>query len=246
MRTAVLITACATILAACGAGEPTDTTTAETTTPPTTEAAPAMAPAEVVFEAQKSDGTSIVVASVTLPSPGFIAVHGPGDGGPGPVIGHSALLPEGTTTNFTIELDEPLAATATLFPMAHIDVNGNGEYEFFPPDTTTDGPAQTADGSVAVVGAEVTVTPGEAAGGAIEIVISNFSFGQPVEAKVGDTIVIRNDDGAGHTWTSDSGLFDSGTLSSGDEFTYTFEEPGEYSFVCSFHPSMTGTITVTG
>jgi hypothetical protein len=141
--------------------ETTTTETAETTT--TTEApdeaaeGPAVAPAEVVFEAQTSDGTSIVVASVTLPSPGFIGVHSNADGGPGPVIGHSELLPAGTSTDVVVILDEPLTATDLLFPMAHIDFDQDGEYDFFPPDVTDDIPGQTESGDVAVVGAEVTV-----------------------------------------------------------------------------------------
>ncbi|MEE8374926.1 MAG: hypothetical protein V3S26_01220 [Acidimicrobiia bacterium] len=120
-------------------------------------ATPAISPAEVVFEAQESDGTTIVVASVTLPSPGFIAVHGNADGKPGPVIGHSDLLSEGTTENVIITLDTPLEATDLVFPMAHIDMDGNGEYEFMPPDNIVDIPATTADDAIAVVGAEVTV-----------------------------------------------------------------------------------------
>lgn len=137
------------------------TEAAETTT--TTEAAeeeaedPAVAPAEVVFEAQTSDGTSIVVASVTLPSPGFIAIHSNADGGPGPVIGHSDLLPAGTSTDVMVTLDEPLTQTDLLFPMAHIDFDQDGEYDFFPPDVIDDIPGVTEGGDVAVVGAEVTV-----------------------------------------------------------------------------------------
>ena len=137
---------------------PIDTTEApDATSPPDTTAptGPAMSPAEVVFDAQTSDETSIVVASVTLPSPGFIAVHSNADGGPGPVIGHSELLPAGTSTDVAVTLDEPLAATDLLFPMAHIDVDRNGEYDFMPPDIAIDLPASTADG--AVVGAEVTI-----------------------------------------------------------------------------------------
>jgi hypothetical protein len=134
------------------------TTTAESE-PTTTEAnqAPAISPAEVVFEAQESDGTTIVVASVTLPAPGFIAVHGNADGAPGAVIGHSDLLPVGTSENVVVTLDTPLEATDLVFPMAHIDMNSNGEYEFMPPDNVIDFPATTADDAVAVVGAEVTV-----------------------------------------------------------------------------------------
>lgn len=170
------------VVAACGGSDATDTTSApeETTAPTTATTAvaettttaapgPATSPAEVVFEEQESDGTEIVVASVTLPSPGFIAVHGNDGGAPGPVVGHSDLLPAGTSTDVTVTLDTPLESTDLLFPMAHIDVNENGEYEFMPPDEVTDGPASTADGEVAVVGAEVTVSGSSAMSSSIEV-----------------------------------------------------------------------------
>ncbi len=41
--------------------------------------------------------------------------------------------------------------------MAHIDVDGDGEDDFMPPDIAIDLPASTADGAIAVVGAEVTI-----------------------------------------------------------------------------------------
>jgi hypothetical protein len=163
MRRLTYFAVIAIVIAACtseGADETTTTAAAEEA-PSTTQApeseGPAMAPAEVVFEAQTSDGSSITVASVTLPSAGFIAVHANADGGPGPIIGNSELLPAGTTTDVVVTLDEPLAATDMLFPMAHIDVDGDGEYLFAPPDNAVDLPAMDADGNVAVVGAEVTV-----------------------------------------------------------------------------------------
>lgn len=166
------------VVAACGGSDATDTTSAPEETTATTAVAettttappgPATAPAEVVFEDQESDGTEIVVASVTLPSPGFIGVHGNDGGAPGPVVGHSDLLPAGTSTDVTVTLDTPLESTDLIFPMAHIDVNENGEYEFMPPDEVTDGPASTADGEVAVVGAEVTVSGSSAMSSSIEV-----------------------------------------------------------------------------
>ena len=156
------------VLTACGGGEATETTvTTEATTTSadgassTTEGGPAISPAEIVFEAQESDGSSIVVASVTLPSPGFIAVHGNADGAPGAVIGNSELLPEGVSTDVLVELDSPLAGTDMVFPMAHIDMDEDGVYEFMPPDNAIDIPATTADGSVAVTGAEVRIAASE-------------------------------------------------------------------------------------
>lgn len=50
-----------------------------------------------------------------------------------------------------------------------------------------------------------------------------------------------------HTSTSTDGLWESGALGVGDDFSFTFDEPGTYRVFCSFHPdSMTGTITVEG
>ena len=40
---------------------------------------------------------------------------------------------------------------------AHVDVDGDGDYYFMPPDIAIDLPASTADGAIAVVGAEVTI-----------------------------------------------------------------------------------------
>lgn len=51
-----------------------------------------------------------------------------------------------------------------------------------------------------------------------------------------------------HTVTSDEGLFDSGTLSQGGVFSFTFTKPGTYNYHCNFHVSlgMVGTITIPG
>lgn len=116
------------------------------------EGTPAADAAAIEADDQVSDGTSIIVASVTLPDGGFVAIHSDDNGAPGPVIGVSPLLPAGTTEDVEVTLDEPLTADATVFPMAHID-DGNGTYEFPGPD----GPALDANGDVAVVPVLVTV-----------------------------------------------------------------------------------------
>ena len=67
-----------------------------------------------------------------------------------------------TSTDVIVLLDAPLESTDLLFPMAHIDMDGNGEYEFAPPDNAIDIPALTADDAVTVVGAEVTIKSADA------------------------------------------------------------------------------------
>jgi plastocyanin len=53
-----------------------------------------------------------------------------------------------------------------------------------------------------------------------------------------------------HTTTSYDGLWDSGMLAggSGESFSYTFDEPGSYTYFCIPHESqgMVGSVTVTG
>jgi plastocyanin len=47
-----------------------------------------------------------------------------------------------------------------------------------------------------------------------------------------------------HTVTSDDDLFDSGGMDNGDAFSHTFDSLGTYSYSCSDHPGMNGTIVV--
>lgn len=194
------------LVASCGGSDTAETTTsapATTTTeaPVTSAAGPATSPAEVSFDAQDSDGSSIVVASVTLPSPGFIAVHANSDGAPGPIIGHSDLLPEGTSTDVVVQLDTTMEATDLLFPMAHIDMDGNGEYEFTPPDDAVDIPANTADGAVAVTGAEVTIAD-EAAGPSLTT--SDGALGTMLVDEAGSTLYLFIPDARGESTCYDA------------------------------------------
>jgi plastocyanin len=102
-------------------------------------------------------------------------------------------------------------------------------------DTTTDPGAATT----------TTTTTSEDGDG---VAIKDFAFG-PAElfVSVGETVNWTNDeDGVGHTTTSDDGVWQSGTLNPGDTFEHTFEEAGTFTYFCSIHPSMTATITVEG
>jgi plastocyanin len=58
------------------------------------------------------------------------------------------------------------------------------------------------------------------------------------------TVQWTNIDSRIHTTTSDSALWDSGPLDSGQSFSFTFTAPGSYPYHCGIHPAMTGTITV--
>ncbi len=55
-----------------------------------------------------------------------------------------------------------------------------------------------------------------------------------------------NEDGAAHRIKSDDDSFNSEDLGQGDTFEHTFDAAGTFDYVCGIHPSMTGSITVTG
>lgn len=240
------------LLAACGDDDDGGDATG-TTAPAGDEASstPPMGPAELSAEDQAGDGSSVVVSSVTLPAAGFVVIHADADGSAGPVIGHSDLLPEGESTDVEVPLDEPLAAPATVWPMAHIDTNANETYDFAPPDVTDDGPATFEDGEVAMVPLEYDVEGGdEAAAGGTAVAISDFAFDpETIEVAAGDTVTWTNQDGVPHTVTAGSSGaatddFDE-ALDAGDSAEITFDEAGTYDYFCAIHPTMTGQVVVS-
>jgi plastocyanin len=89
-------------------------------------------------------------------------------------------------------------------------------------------------------------TTGGAAQSAAKVDISNFEYApDPVTVKAGGTITWTNSDPDEHTATSDDHkTFDTGTLEKGDSKTVTLTKPGTYTYVCSFHAFMHGTVVV--
>lgn len=75
--------------------------------------------------------------------------------------------------------------------------------------------------------------------------IANFSFSPTsLSIKVGDSVTWTNQDSVGHSATSDDGSFDTGILAQGKSGSITFSKAGTYTYHCSVHPMMHGTITV--
>jgi len=77
----------------------------------------------------------------------------------------------------------------------------------------------------------------------IEINGSGFTPNQ-VTINVDQIVRWINLDSTVHTVASDTGAFNSPSLSNSQTFTHTFTTPGVYTYHCTLHPSMTGTITV--
>jgi plastocyanin len=78
----------------------------------------------------------------------------------------------------------------------------------------------------------------------VSVSIVNFRFeSASVTINVGDTIRWTVDSGT-HTSTSATGVWNSGSKPTGEGFSFTFNEAGNYSYFCSIHPRMQATITV--
>ena len=97
----------------------------------------------------------------------------------------------------------------------------------------------TATGSTGAPAAPV-------AGNAVSIM--NFAFSPAsLTVRAGTTVTWTNKDSDAHTVTSQGsgGPLASAALSTGQSYTYTFTKPGTYSYLCTIHPFMTATVTVT-
>jgi plastocyanin len=79
----------------------------------------------------------------------------------------------------------------------------------------------------------------------VEVAISGFAF-EPADITIAarSTVVWTNEDASPHTVTEASGLFDSGTLQRDQRFEHVFNTPGVYTYRCTFHAGMIGTVTV--
>jgi plastocyanin len=60
----------------------------------------------------------------------------------------------------------------------------------------------------------------------------------------GATVTWTNSDSVAHTSTSDVAGWNSGTVAPGGRFSFTFQTPGTYSYHCTIHPGMVGTVVV--
>ena len=66
-----------------------------------------------------------------------------------------------------------------------------------------------------------------------------------ITVPVGTHVVWRNFDSTPHTVTITNGLFDSSVMDRGENFSYTFQDPGTYDYYCMIHPYMKAKVIVT-
>lgn len=103
----------------------------------------------------------------------------------------------------------------------------------------TTGP--TATGPTAATG---ETNGGGGGGGGTEIVIEGFAFNPSTITVSSPTeVTVTNNDTAPHTFTLDDGSVDL-ALAAGETGTATVDVSETTGFICTIHPSMTGTVEV--
>jgi plastocyanin len=66
----------------------------------------------------------------------------------------------------------------------------------------------------------------------------------PAAVAANGKLTWSNTDTVTHDMVSDSGIWDSGRISPGDHFDFTFPTKGTFPYHCSIHAGMTGSIVV--
>ena len=130
-----------------GNGEPATTTALLTLLAP-------LSPADVFVDPQTNNGGTLLVASASLPSPGWVGIHRSEGGEPGEILAVSDLLPAGVTDDLEFAIDPPLEATQEVFVAVWIDRDADG---VFAPEAGADEIGVRDDGALALENPVITV-----------------------------------------------------------------------------------------
>lgn len=84
-------------------------------------------------------------------------------------------------------------------------------------------------------------------GNTLAVKMSQIMFSpKTVNAKVGQTVTWTNEDSTAHNVTAQGGAsFKSADFGQGKSYSYKLVTPGTIKYVCTIHPGMEGTLTVT-
>ncbi len=156
LRQLSLLAALVVLTAAC-AYESSGTTTTSLTL---AEDAPvATSPADIVAADQRSEGSSVIIETLSLPSPGWVVARADNGGSPGEVVGISELMSKGVISAVPVPFLVPIAGTTTVHLTVHIDVDSDGEFRYEPPDAFIDEVATEANGDPATTTVTITLLP---------------------------------------------------------------------------------------
>jgi plastocyanin len=160
----------------------------------------------------------------------------------------SAAQDAGTSTEAT--------TTTTPAPTPPPSDQGTGQAEPQPPQAPSTGPAAGTPHEAASNSVETTTdlrraAPADGPGGgahaaaSASVTMGDFFFSPAsVTVAVGDTVSWRNTGEAPHNATADDGSFSTPDLNKGQSASHTFSQAGTFSYICTIHPNMKGTVRV--
>jgi LPXTG-motif cell wall-anchored protein len=77
------------------------------------------------------------------------------------------------------------------------------------------------------------------------VTIADFQFTpSSISVNQGDTVTWTNNGPSAHSATAPDGSFDTGIFPAGQSRSHTFNDAGTFSYICTPHPNMHGTIVV--
>ncbi len=159
-------------------------------------------------------------------------------------------IAQGGTVTWTIASRSPhrISADDNSFESTLITSGTTFSFRFDKPGTYTyrDGFTNDMAGVVTVMADPDTVagSPDNGSSAAVNIIDLDFS---PKSVKVakGATVTWTNTGQAPHTVTAQDKGWTSDMLKNGDTFSHTFGSVGTFTYICTFHPNMVGTVVVT-
>jgi plastocyanin len=155
--------------------------------------------------------------------------------------------PAGTTTTI---------ATTPAQPAQPVDPGGSPSTAPTPsgePGAGTPGePRNDSRTASPVIGDSPPATGSPDGGGAkahksasASVTMGDFFFSPAsVTVAVGDTVTWRNTGEAPHNATGNGGSFSTATVNGGQSTSHTFSSAGTFSYICTIHPQMKGTVRV--
>jgi amicyanin len=134
-------------------------------------------------------------------------------------------------------------AAASTAALAGCGAGASGYGSQHTPNTAAGPPSTPATLGAGTAGAGA---PSPAAATPADVGITNFKFTPAsLTVKVGTSVVWTNHDAIAHTVNFTADGINSTVLNQNDQFTHTFTTPGTYDYICSIHPFMHGSVTVT-
>ncbi|MFZ1128485.1 cupredoxin domain-containing protein [Methanoregula sp.] len=116
------------------------------------------------------------------------------------------------------------------------------------PPTTAATPVPPAVTTMAMTAPVTPVVTASSFSGQASVAIQNYSYiPASITVTPGTTVTWTNLDPVDHTVTSvapSPATLNSPLLHQGDTFQFTFNQTGKYTYLCTIHPFMRGTVTV--